>query len=110
MNHDSRHFQSLAVTILAIGTGALGFGLFGADYYQEGTSFVAKAAFLMGSVLALFYYSMLLYSVGIILVRTDVSGREVRQGPLHWMFLLIGCIAMIFIIFVVELTGLLEFR
>ena len=62
----------------------------------------------MGGVLALFYYSMLTYSVGIILIRIDVSGREVRQGPLHWMLQLIGCIVLIFIIFIVDAAGLLD--
>ena len=32
VHEDTRHFRNQAVTMLAIATGALGFGLFGAEF------------------------------------------------------------------------------
>ena len=110
MTDESRHFQSLSITLLAIGTAALGFGLFGAKFLIETAPYVSENAdshSIVESVdvfvktvvvlVALFLYAMLVLSVRSILIQTEVTGEDVVQGPLFWMFELMVCIAAIFV-------------
>ena len=92
----TRHFQSQSVTILAIGTGVLGFGLFGADVDWRQ---LAPHGLVLG-ILAIAMYSMLVYSVAEILTRTDVSGEDVANRPL---MLLYGCILLMVLLLFMNL-------
>ena len=94
MTGESSHFQSQSVTILGIGTAVPGFGLFGSDFSRESISLAPK---LIAGGTALIYYLMLIGSVRKILTATNVTGRDVEQGPLFWMTQLMGSIAVIFI-------------
>ena len=109
MNSNSRHFQSLSVTILAIATAAIGFGLFGADFHPVESlaaagfaTFLASAKLLSGG-LALIHYSAVLVSVARILMQdTNATGRQVSLGPLVLMGLEMAFVAAIFVIGVFE--------
>lgn len=96
MNEESRHFQSLSIAILAMGTAAVGFGLFGADVSPEPVLLLAIK--LVAGLFALGYYLGLVHSIRGILTRPDVSGEDVEQGPLFWMLQIMGCIGMMFLL------------
>ena len=109
MNAQSQHFQSISVTILAIATAAMGFGLFGADFRPVANlpetrleSFLAVAKLLAGG-LALLQYAAVLASVAKILIQDgNVSGRQVTLGPLVLMAVEMAFVAAIFVIGVFE--------
>lgn len=96
MTEESRHFQSLSIAILAMGTAAVGFGLSGADVSSEPALLLgirlAAGLFILG------YYVGLVHSVRKILIRPDVSGEDVMQGPLYWMLQIMGCTGMMFLL------------
>ena len=96
MTEDPRHFQSLSIAILAIGTAAVGFGLFGADVSPEPALLLATK--LVAGLFALGYYLGLIHSIRGILIRPDVSGDDVMQGPLFWMLQFMGCMGMMFLL------------
>ena len=109
MNSESRHFQSLSVTILAIATAAMGFGLFGADFHpvesfaEVGFETFLAAAKLLSGGLALIHYLAVLVSVARMLVQdSNVTGRQVTLGPLVLMGAEIAFVAAIFVIGVFE--------
>ena len=109
MNAQSKHFQSLAVTILAIATAVTGFGLFGADFQAgeilSGTglpSFLARAKLLCGA-LSLICHAILIGTVWKILVQDgDTTRRQVANGPLLWMALQMAAVSLVFILGVLE--------
>ncbi len=101
MTEESRHFQSLSVTILAIGTAALGFGLFGSDFDASEQIFFRVR--IVSGAFAIIFYVMLVLSVARILSRTGVSGDAVVMGPMFWMFELMVAIAVIFVMDPVEM-------
>ena len=88
------HFQSLSVTILGIATAVLGFGLFGADFSGNSQYLVPK---LIAGGTAMFYYLMLTGSIRKILTATNITGKDVEQGPLYWTTQLMGSVAVIFV-------------
>ena len=97
MSAASQHFQSQAVTILVVATGALGFGLFGAAEYRVSMEFL-PTAMLMATVLVLVAYVVLVWSVRRILESDDVTGKDVVRGPLLCLLLIIlysSCISLI---------------
>ena len=110
MNPQTRHFQTLAVTILAIATAVIGFGLFGSDQLAgiefRGTSGMVLAATLklLLGLHALAQYGVLILSVGGLLrQRTTVTGQQVAHGPLLQMALVMASVALIYIIGVFEI-------
>ena len=94
-HEETRHFRTLAVTMLAIATGALGFGLFGAEF-RASTELLPTIMFAAGGF-ALVCYGALAESVRIILQSGDVSGRQVAQGPLRNMFLVMFYVVSVFV-------------
>jgi hypothetical protein len=108
MNPHSNH-QNQALTILAIATAAIGFGLFAAEF-RTGTvlfgtgpgSDLARTKLLCGGA-ALVSYTAVLVSVGGIIAQDDsVTGRQVAQWPMFLMALEMAFIALIFIVGVFE--------
>lgn len=92
----SQHFQSQAVTILAIATVALGFGLFGAEF-RASVELLPVAKCVSGGY-ALVFYAALVISVRRILESSHVSGRDVTQGPLTHMAVVMVYVASIFVL------------
>ena len=74
---ETRHFRNQAVTVLAVATGALGFGLFGVEF-RVSTDLLPTMKLAAGG-LALVFYAVLAGSVSGILQSGDVSGRW-REG------------------------------
>ena len=96
MNPETRHHQAQAVTILAIGTGALGFGLFGAEF-RVSTELLPVMKLAAGG-LALVSYMALAESVSGILQDVDVTSRKVARGPLRTMSLVVVYVVSVFVI------------
>ena len=96
MSTDSQHFQSQAVTMLAIATGALGFGLLGAEFR------VSMEILPMGKFVAAGYvlvaYVALVRSVRGILESDGVTGNDVVRGPLFYLLLVVLYVVSIFVI------------
>jgi len=90
-----RHFRTQAVTMLAVATGVLGFGLFGAEF-RVSTEFLPTMMFVAGG-LALVCYMALVQSVRVILLSDDVNGRRVAWGPLMYMFLVVVYVVCVFV-------------
>ena len=99
-HEETRHFRTQAVTMLAIATGALGFGLFGAEF-RVSTEPLPTMKFVAGG-LALVFYVALAESVRVILRSGDVTGRQVAQGPLRAMFLVVVYVVSVFVIGILE--------
>ena len=110
INEQSRHFQSLSVTILAIATAAIGFGLFGADF-----RIIASLPDLRGPVLfwaalklvcgagAMIGYTSVVVAVAKILTQgSPITGRQVALSALLLMGVVMVFVAFIFIIGVFE--------
>ena len=95
-HEETRHFRTQAVTMLVIATGALGFGLFGAEF-RVSTELLPTTMLAAGG-LALVCYGALAESVGIILQSGEVSGRQVARGPLRAMFLVVFYVVSAFVI------------
>ncbi len=109
MDAQARHFQSLAVTILAIATVVTGFGLFGADFqagevlWGTGTSAILARVKLLYGAASLICHAILIGTVWRILVQDgDTTGRQVAYGPLRWMATQMVVVSIIFIIGVFE--------
>ena len=81
--------------MLAIATGALGFGLFGAEF-RVSTEFLPTMMFVAGG-LSLVCYVALAESVRVILSSGDVNGRRVARGPLMYMFLVVVYVVCVFV-------------
>ena len=97
---ETRHFRSQAVTMLAIATGALGFGLFGAEFRVSTEPLPAMK--LVAGALALFFWVALAESVSVILQTSDVTGRQVAKRPLRAMFLVVLYVVSVFVIGILE--------
>ena len=82
--------------MLAIATGTLGFGLFGAEF-RVSTELLPVMKLAAGG-LALVFYVALAESVRVILQSGDVTGRQVARGPLRQMFLVIVYVATVFVV------------
>ena len=103
------HRQNQSLTILAIATAVVGFGLFGADFNtgailldSSPTASLARIKLSFG-LAALSSYATVLVSVAAILRRrTNVTGRQLVAGPLHRMYLVLFFIGLIFV------TGIFE--
>ena len=98
MSGDSRteHWQAQSVAILAIGTGALGFGLFATDFRLSTDMLPALKCAAAGFALA--GWVALAQSVNVILRIRAVSGRQVARGPLARMFLVVIYVSTVFVI------------
>ena len=99
-HEETRHFRTQAVTMLAIATGALGFGLFGAEF-RVSTELLPAMKLAAGG-LAFVCYMALAESVRCMLRDGDVTGRQVARGPLRSMFLVVFYVVSVFIIGVFE--------
>ena len=101
--------QNQALTILAIATAAIGFGLFAAEFragtvlFETGLgSDLARTKLLCGAA-ALVSYAAVLVSVAEIIAQDDnVNGRQVVRWPMFLMSLEMVFIALIFIVGVLE--------
>ena len=100
VHEDTRHFRNQAVTMLAIATGVLGFGLFGVEF-RVSTEPLPAMKFVAGG-LALVFYVALAESVRVILQNGDVTGRRVAQGPLRALFLVVVYVVSVFVIGIFE--------
>ena len=94
-HEETRHFRSQAVTMLAIATGALGFGLFGAEF-RVSSEFLPTMMLVAGGF-SLVSYVALAGSVRGILLSDNVNGRDVTRGPLRRMFLVVGYVVCVFV-------------
>ena len=103
------HRQNQSLTILAIATAVVGFGLFGADF-NTGTilldpgSTASLARIKLGfGLAALLSYATVLVSVAAILRRrTNSTGQQLVAVPLYRMYLVLFFIGLIFV------TGIFE--
>ena len=97
MNVEARslHFQSQAVAMLAVATGAIGFGLLGAEF-RVSTDFLPTLKLVAGGFVIACYVA-LVGSVRKILERDDVTGRDVVTGPLFNLFLVVFYVVCIFV-------------
>ena len=99
-HEETRHFRSQAITMLAIATGALGFGLFGAEF-RVSTELLPVMKLAAGG-LAFVCYVALAESVRFMLQDGDVTGQQVARGPLRAMFLVVFYVVSVFVIGVFE--------
>ena len=104
------HYQTLAVTILAIATAVVGFGLFnseqlaGINLRGSPETLLVPAFKLAFGLNALAQYGILVGAVGGLLKQeTPVTGRQVAHGPLLLMAWVIVSVALIFIIGIFEM-------
>ena len=95
-HEETRHFRTQAVTMLAIATGVLGFGLFGAEFRVS--SELLPTMMLVAGGFALLSYVALAGSVRVILLSDDVNGRRVARGPLMNMFLVVVYVVFVFVV------------
>ena len=105
VNQQSQHFQSLSLTILAIATAAIGFGLFGVDFpiiaslpdLQGPALFWAALKLICGAGGIVSYASVLVMVSKILTQDSPVTGRRVALGPLLLMGVVMAFVALIFI-------------
>lgn len=97
---ETRHFQTQAVTMLAIATGAIGFGLFGAEF-RVSEELLPAMKFAAGGY-ALLWYWLLTRSVKNILDSGEVTGRQIVEGPLTYMFLVVVFVVSVFVVGIFE--------
>ena len=95
VEEQSQHFQSQAVAMLAIATGAIGFGLFEAEF-RISMDLLPMTKLAVGGA-AVVCYLVLFRSVGVILESREVTGRDVVRGPLFNMFLVVFYVVSIFV-------------
>ena len=81
----SQHFQSQAVAMLAMATGAIGFGLFGAEF-RVSTEFVPTFKLVAGGFVLVCYVAVAQSVKDILVESADVTGRDVATGPLVRLF------------------------
>ena len=96
MEPQTLHYQSQAVAMLAMATGAIGFGLFGVEF-RVATELLPTMK-LAAAGYALVCYLLLVRSIREILESDDVTGREVTQGPLSNMLLVVFFVVSVFVI------------
>ncbi len=106
----SRHFQSLSVTILAIATAAIGFGLFGADFriiaslpeLRGPILFWAALNTVCGAGAVIGYASVVVAVTKILTQESLITGRQVALSALLLTGVVMVFVAFIFIIGVFE--------
>lgn len=86
--------------MLAIATGAIGFGLVGQEF-RVSTELLPTMRLVAGGY-ALVCYLLLVRSVRDILESDGVTGREVTQGPLTNMLLVVLFVVSVFVIGVAD--------
>ena len=96
VHEETRHFRTQAVTVLAIATGVLGFGLFGAEF-RVSTDLLPVMKLAAGG-LAFVFYAVLAGFVSGILQSGDVNGRQVARGPLRSLFLVMFYVVSAFVV------------
>lgn len=96
MSSDLRHCQTLAVALLGIATGAVGFGLFGAEF-RVSSELLPTAKLVVGGY-ALVSYVFLIASVRDILGLDDTTDAEVVKQPLGDMFAVVLFVISVFVI------------
>ena len=114
MAEQTRHFQALGVTMLVIATGALGFGLFGAEF-RVGVDVLPPTTAqlppliqflplkkLVAAGFALVCYVDLIRSVDRMLVSTEVTGEQVAAGPLNNTYLVVVFVVTVFVVGIFE--------
>ena len=100
MDAQSNHFQSLAMTVLAIATAVIGFGLFGSGL-QDGGSILGTSRLIQWiyGLMALLHYGIVVELVRRIIRQSDpATGEQVANGPLLFMALQVAYVAMVFIV------------
>ena len=97
---ETRHLQSQAVTILAVATGAIGFGLFGAEF-RVSMEILPTMKFVAGGY-AIVCYMLLVRTVRNILESSNVTGQQVVRGPLTNMLLLVFFVVSVFVVGIFE--------
>ena len=97
MSAASRHFQSQAVTMLAVATGALGFGLLGAEF-RVSTEFLPTVKFVAAGYVLFFYVALVRSVRGILESDGVTTGEDVVRGPLFYLFLVVVYVISIFVI------------
>lgn len=103
--------HQLSVAILAIATAAIGFGLFGGDI-QFGelmqTPSLARDiqwARLAGIAFATVSYFLVLVTVGRMLPKDQISGKELTNGPFAWFYMEMVSLAWLYMLSVIEQLG-----
>lgn len=110
MSAQSVRYQTLAVAILTIATGIIGFGLFESDLRDSTIGLVSGSGisplvilrFFYG-LMALVHYLLLLESTRRVFKQTTaVHGHHIADGPLLFLLLMAVYVAMMFIFGVLE--------
>ena len=111
MNPGTAHYQTQSITILAIATAVIGFGLFGSDQLADivlsGSRETALASWfkLLLGLHAFAQYGILIVVVSALLQQKHpVTGRQVAHGPLLQMALVVISVALIFVVDILEIS------
>ena len=100
--------HQLAVGILAIATAAIGFGIFGGNFalgelvQTPGLAKQIQWAKLTSIVATTTFYFLVLVTVGRLLPRRQISGRELVNGPMAWLYLEMVSLAGLYFFRVIE--------
>ncbi|MCE2499753.1 MAG: hypothetical protein J4G13_02695 [Dehalococcoidia bacterium] len=103
--------HQLAVAILAIATAAIGFGLFGSDLdlgeltTASGLAREIQWAKLIGAAATTVFYFMVLITVGRMLSNDNISGRQLTNGPIMWLYMEMISLAWIYFVRLMEDLG-----
>ena len=85
---------------MALATATLGLGLLAADFRAD-LELGSIAKFVAGGC-AIAAYAMTIRSFRNILEKESVDGRDVAQGPLRYMFVVVTCVIFMLVIGIVE--------
>ena len=100
--------HQLAVAILAIATAAIGFGIFGNDIalgdlvQTPGLARQIQWAKLTAITATTVFYFLVLVTVGRMLPSRTISGRELVNGPIAWLYLEMVSLAGLYFFRVLE--------
>ena len=100
--------HQLAVAILAIATAAIGFGLFGGDVEihrrvaEGGVALGFQRGKLIGILVSGMFYVLVLWSVSRILRGDRVTGRQLADGPLLWLYMEMVSLGGLYLLTVLE--------
>ncbi len=109
MNPQSRGPEQ-ALTILAISTAVMGFGLFGGDLFPDGIlidslpNSISSLKFVCAGMVFSYYVWGFRLTKDIVLRGNDVTGKDVVDGPLTQLFWQVLYVALIFVLGVIEET------
>ena len=102
MNGKSPDRHQLAVGVLAIATAAIGFGLFG-QFNEESAAktelqvaqlvaeLISVSRFVLASLTVVSYFFLLEKVTGL-LSKDKISGSELVNGPMTWLFVEMVCL------------------